>query len=194
MIPLLRSWGVTLEGRSVLDVGCGEGGGLCALFDQGAVCVGFDIDEYRIQVARELQGTRTIGLTTGNLYAHEIPYAGRDFDLLVLHDVIARLPFFHLIPFAVSTLLPRLRHEPPAAVAETQKLAGMKMGMAKFEDGAQDAGLTIVGKQTYLISPNHIRFGLKPVHAGLVSRLPIVRELLCSGVVYVLAKGAAGVR
>jgi SAM-dependent methyltransferase len=239
MIPLLRSWGVTLEGRSVLDVGCGEGGGLCALFDQGAVCVGFDIDEYRIQVARELQRKRTIGLTTGNLYANEIPYAGRDFDLLVLHDVfehlerkpemleklkgymkpdgrmlitfppyfsaygahqqhlhssIARLPFFHLIPFAVSTLLPRLPHEPPAAVAETQKLAGLKMGMAKFEDGAHDAGLTIVGKQTYLISPNHIRFGLKPVHAGLVSRLPIVRELLCSGVVYVLAKGAAGVR
>ena len=91
MIPLLRSWGVTLEGRSVLDVGCGEGGGLCALFDQGAVCVGFDIDEYRIQVARELQGTRTIGLTTGNLYAHEIPYAGRDFDLLVLHDVFEHL-------------------------------------------------------------------------------------------------------
>lgn len=233
MAPLLRRWGVTLEGAAVLDVGCAEGGGLCALHDAGARCAGFDIDELRVDAAVALRGDRAIDFRTGNMYTDGTPFTGTQFDLVVLHDVfehldqkqamiaklgrylapngrilitfppyysaygahqqhlrapLARLPFVHLLPFGISTLLPRLRNESPAIVTEVQKLGRLKMGMTKFEGIAFAGGMRIVGKKAYLISPNHIRFGLTPVPAGPLVHLPFVAELACSGVVYLLAR------
>jgi SAM-dependent methyltransferase len=233
MASLLRRWGVQLGGATVLDVGCAEGGGLCALHDAGAQCAGFDIDELRVEAAVALRGDRPIDFRAGNLYEDGTPFTGRQFDLVVLHDVyehldhkqammlklgrylrpegrllitfppyysaygahqqhlrsrVARLPFVHLIPFGVSAILPRLRNESPAIVTEVQKLGRLKMGMRKFEGIAAASGMRVVQKRAYLISPNHIRFGLTPVPAGPVGRLPLVAEVLCTGVVYLLAK------
>jgi ubiquinone/menaquinone biosynthesis C-methylase UbiE len=232
MIPLLRQWGVGMTGRSVLDVGCGEGGGVCAMHDAGAMCVGFDIDAGRVRVACELQGDRGIVFEVGNLYEEQIPFAGKQFDLLSLHDVFehlenktemleklkgylkpgggmlitfppyysaygahqqllntgfARLPFFHLLPFSFR-LLARLKNEDPFFVEEVMKLGRLKMGMKQFEQIAKAGGLTIAHKQAYLISPNHIRFGLKPIPAGPVADVPVLGELLCTGVVYLLTE------
>jgi 2-polyprenyl-3-methyl-5-hydroxy-6-metoxy-1,4-benzoquinol methylase len=233
MVPLLAQWGVQIRNRTLLDAGCGEGGGLCALHDAGALCAGFDIDEARVNAARTLSGDRQILFATGNLYDTGLPFQGWTFDVVVLHDVFehlehkekaiaqlkqwmqpkgallitfppyysaygahqqhcvawfARLPFFHLVPLSISHLLPRLKHERPAAVAETQKLARLKMGMRKFEQISRRCGLRILHKRAYIISPNHIRFGLRPLNAGLIAEIPGVNELLCSGVVYLLGK------
>jgi hypothetical protein len=100
----------------------------------------------------------------------------------------ARLPFFHLLPFALSGVLPRLAGEYPHVVEEVQKLGRLKMGMGKFERLAATAGFAVAGKQAYLISPNHIRFGLTPVPAGPLSSVPLLGELLCTGVVYLLRR------
>lgn len=233
MAALLRQWGVPLNRATVLDVGCAEGGGLCALHDAGAECAGFDIDEVRVSAAVALRGDRAIDFRTGNLYNDGTPFAGREFDLVVLHDVyehlehkqdmlsklrnylkpdgrmlitfppyysaygahqqllrtpLARLPFAHLFPFAISVILPRLKNESPAFVAEVQKLGRHKMGMRKFETIATASGIRVVRKRAYIISPNHIRFGLKPLPAGPVARLPLIAEVACSGVVYLLSK------
>jgi SAM-dependent methyltransferase len=234
MIPLLRGWGRTLEGASVLDVGCAEGGGLCALHDSGAACVGFDIDAPRVEAAIALRGDRAIDFTTGDIYRDPLPYAGRTFDLVTLHDVFehldhklamlgrlaaylrpggailitfppyysaygahqqhlrasyAHIPFFHLLPLSLSFLLPRMKNELPHIVEEVGKLGRLKMGMRKFERLADDAHLRIAHKQAYLISPNHIRFGLTPIPAGPIAGFPIIGELVSSGVVYLLEKG-----
>ena len=234
IVPLLESWGIPLAGAAVLDVGCGEGGGLCALHDRGVEsCVGFDIDEYRIGTALRLQGPRAIEFACGNIYAADAPFAARQFDLVTLHDVFehldqkpamiarlkgylkpggrllirfppyysaygahqqhlrtwfARLPFFHLIPFSVSHIVPRLRGEAPHPVAEVQKIGRLRMGMNKFERIAAEGGLRVERRQAYLISPNHIRFGLRPVPAGVLARVPLLGELLCTGVIYLLAQ------
>ena len=37
-------------------------------------------------------------------------------------------------------------------------------------------------------SPNHIRFGLKPILAGPIVRVSLLNELLYTGVMYLLAK------
>ena len=232
MAPLLQEWGVTLQGAQVLDVGCGEGGGLCALYDLGAQCAGFDVDENRLRAANELKGDRNITFTTANLYAPGPTHADRQFDLVVLHDVFehlerklevmeklksymtregklmitfppyysaygahqqhlqgtfAKLPFFHLLPLSMSFILPRLKGESPHIIDEVSKLGRLKMGMRKFEEIALQGGLRVTHKQAYLISPNHIRFGLTPIPAGPVARIPILRELACTGVVYLLA-------
>ncbi len=85
-------------------------------------------------------------------------------------------------------ILPRLAGEAPHVVAEVRKLARLKMGMRQFERIAAAGGLRIEGRRAYLISPNHIRFGLRPVSAGPLARMPVIREALCTGVIYLLAK------
>jgi 2-polyprenyl-3-methyl-5-hydroxy-6-metoxy-1,4-benzoquinol methylase len=233
IVPLLHAWGRPPAGASILDVGCGEGGGLCALHDQGGVCTGFDIEESRVATARDLQGARSITFTFGDLYADRVPFDDRRFDLVTLHDVFehldhkpamldrlkkylspggkllitfppyysaygghqqhlrawfARLPFFHLVPFAASKILPELQGEVPHVVAEVQKLARLKMGMRQFESIARERGLRIEHRRAYLISPNHIRFGLRPLAAGPLERVPVIREFVCTGVVYLLSQ------
>jgi ubiquinone/menaquinone biosynthesis C-methylase UbiE len=234
MIPLLEQWGIAVRGASVIDVGCGEGGGLCAMYDAGAVpCCGFDVEAGRVEAANSLKGHREIPFAVGNLYAEQLPFSAFQFDLVVLHDVFehldfkdevmqrlarfarpdgkimitfppyysaygghqqllttswAKLPFFHLFPFALTKILPRLKGEHPHIIEEIQKLGRLKMGMKKFEEIVRRNNLTIVGKQAYLVSPNHIRFGLRPLPAGKVAELPILGEIVCTGVVYVLGK------
>lgn len=238
MIPLLERWGVHIKGSDVIDVGCGEGGGICAMHDRGAQCAGFDIERARVDAAVALLGGRGIPLTTGNLYDAAPPYIDRRFDLVVLHDVFehldrkndllrvlaeytkpgghvmitfppyysaygahqqllqfpaARMPFFHLIPFALSQIIPRLKGENPYFVSEVRKLGRLRMGMGSFERIVGTSELRIEASERYLISPNHIRFGLKPVSAGTLGRVPLLREIVCSGVVYLLTRNTHGV-
>lgn len=233
MIPLLERWGMTLPGSTMIDVGCGEGGGVCALHDIGMQCVGFDIEEPRVALAGLLQGDRPIRWAIGDLYNDNIPFSGKMYDLVVLHDVFEHLdhkldvleklkrymkpegklmitfppyysaygahqqllnahwvkfPFFHLLPFALTKILPRIKDESPRIVEEVQKLGALKMGMRKFEAIARQGALNVTGKQAYVISPNHIRFGLKPIPAGPVAEIPVLGEIVCTGVVYLLEK------
>ena len=232
MVPLLERWGVRMQDSLIIDVGCGEGGGLCAMYDNGARSFGFDIDQLRVEAAEWLKEERDIRFATGNLYEESLPFADTQYDLVVLHDVFehleqkekmmarlkgfvkptgrllitfppyfsafgahqqhlsapfARLPFFHLIPFTLTWLLPRMTGEDSSVVQEVRKLGRFRMGMRAFEGIARSSGLKVVQKQAYLISPNHIRFGLRPVPAGPICGIPFLGELLCTGVVYLLS-------
>lgn len=233
MVPLLERWGVRLSGASVLDAGCGEGGGVCAMHDAGSRCSGFDIDAMRVSLAGELKGDREITFAVGSLYDTTFPFSTDLFDLVVLHDVFehlddkekilrtlagmlepggrilitfppyfsafgahqqllqswcGRLPFFHLLPFATTRLLSRLRNEFPSVIDEIRKLSRLKMGMRGFEAFVRSSGLRVEQCRGYLISPNHIRFGLRPIPAGIVGKIPLIREVLCTGVVYLLSR------
>lgn len=231
LLPLLRSWGVQLEGAAVLDVGCGDGGGLSAMADAGMHCVGFDIDPRRVELANALRGSRKFEMIPGDIHAKPPPFAGKTFDLVILHDVfehlerksdvleilksylkpsgklfitfppyysafgahqqllrtrVARMPFLHLLPYALSGILPKLLNEHKPFVEEVQRLGKMKMGLAKFERLVEEAELHVIRRKLYLIGPNHIRFGLKPVGAGMLGKIPGVRELLTTGAVYLM--------
>ena len=81
-----------------------------------------------------------------------------------------------------------MKGEDSLIIEEVQKLVRNKMGMRKFEALVGESEVTIVGKQAYLISPNHIRFGFKPIPAGPVAEIPVLGELMCTGVVYLLSR------
>ena len=68
IVPILGAWGAPVKGAAVLDVGCAEGGGMRALYNEGGYCVGIDIDESRVQTALSLEGPRDIDSAGGNLY------------------------------------------------------------------------------------------------------------------------------
>jgi 2-polyprenyl-3-methyl-5-hydroxy-6-metoxy-1,4-benzoquinol methylase len=233
LLPLLQRWGLKFAGMRVLDIGCGDGGGLSALHDAGMICKGFDRDVRRVELAEAMRSGRGFELTVGEMSQTSRPYPTETFDLVVLHDVfehlerkadvleslklylnphgkilitfppfysafgghqqllkskLGRLPFFHLLPLARSTILPRLSEEHRPFIDEIQRLGRLKLGIRSFEKLIRDAHLRIERKKMYLISPNHIRFGLRPLGAGIMASIPIVREFIVSGTVYLLSK------
>lgn len=237
LLPLLNIWGIAPKGLRLLDVGCGDGGGLAAFHDAGMVCRGFDIEPRRVELAHQMNDRRQMDLRVGNIYERPVPFTGEKFDLVVLHDVFehlerkeevlqtlksyptangnlvitfppyfsafgahqqlmkswfARLPYVHLLPLMVSHVFPLLKNEHQPFVKEIQTLSRLKMGMGKFERLLPPAGFQIAAKQGYLIGPNHIRFGLKPVPSNGISSIPLLGELLTTGVVYLLSPRVGG--
>ncbi|MBU2636023.1 MAG: class I SAM-dependent methyltransferase [Bacteroidetes bacterium] len=233
ILPLLKDWGIKLSGASMLDVGCGDGGGVSALYDAGFICKGFDIEPRRVELANLMRGERKFEMVPGNIYEESFPYLEEKFDLIVLHDVfehleqkelvleklkscllthgkilitfppyysafgahqqllnskLGRVPFFHLLPFAISYFIDTFPGEHKFFVEEIKKLSKIKMGITKFENIIRESGLKIFVKKKYIVSPNHIRFGLKPVGAGILGEIPVIKELITSGVVYLLTK------
>lgn len=233
LLPLMREWGIKVEGASVLDVGCGDGGGISAMYDAGMHCKGFDVEQPYVDLANAMSDGRKMEMFVGSIYANPIPLEGEQFDLVILHDVFehldkktyvletlkkylkpdgklmitfppyysafgahqqllktsfVRVPFFHLIPFSVSGIIMKLKNENQYYVSEIQKLADHKMGIGKFERLLNETRYSIDHKKFYLIGPNHIRFGLTPLDAGLIGTIPLLREVLVSGIVYVMSK------
>jgi SAM-dependent methyltransferase len=231
LVPLLTEWNIRLEGATLLDVGCGDGGGLSAFYDAGMVCKGFDIEQRRVDLARALAHERSLEVTAGNLYEHPLPFVGETFDLIVLHDVfehlerktqalrilreyltlegrvlitfppyysafgahqqllrsrLRKIPFIHLMPLGMSKIIPSLQGEHGPFLEEIKKLGRMRMGITQFERLVLTGGFVIERKKFYLVGPNHIRFGWKPVSAGLLGMIPLVREVLVSGAIFLL--------
>jgi SAM-dependent methyltransferase len=234
LLPLLKNWGERFSGSTLLDVGCGDGGGVSAFYDAGYVCSGFDIETRRVELANNLRGDRKFKMIPGNIYDIDFPYSNKKFDLIVLHDVFehleqkelilekltsclnsggkilitfppyysaygahqqllrskaGKIPFFHIFPFAISLIIDNLPNEHQPFIEEIKKLAKLKMGINKFETLVAESDLKIFSKKKYIIGPNHIRFGLKPVGTGILGEIPILKEALTSGAVYLLTMG-----
>ncbi len=86
-IPLMNEWGLTLDGKRVLDVGCGDGGFVAALADRGAACVGVDIKDFHWAPHPKVKYIRA-DVRSPDATEH----LGQDFDLIVLRDVIEHIP------------------------------------------------------------------------------------------------------
>lgn len=231
ILPLLKNWGIKFSSSTLLDVGCGDGGGVSAFYDAGFVCKGFDIETRRVELANAMRQGRNFEMVYGNIYDDVFPYSDEKFDLIVLHDVFehlekkelvleklksclksdgrilitfppyysaygahqqllkskfGKLPFFHLIPFAIPSMIQKFTNEDKSFVEEIIKLTSLKMGIRKFEKLLDRSSISIENVRKYIIGPNHIRFGLKPIGAGWFGKIPILNEIISSGVVYLL--------
>src|SRR5687768_13144776 len=85
------------EGVRVLEVGCAEGGVLKPFIEKGCECVGVDLAENRIELAKgflsdEVEAGKVLFLTQ-NIYDEDFvnKYRGY-FDLIILKDVIEHVP------------------------------------------------------------------------------------------------------
>ena len=95
MIPYLEAHGVAIKGAAVVEIGCAEGGNLCAMAEHGATeLAGTDIAEERLEKADEI--AKLLGLSI-TFSPHDIigepppPAWERHFDVAFLRDVIEHL-------------------------------------------------------------------------------------------------------
>lgn len=83
-----------LEGKSVLDVGCGSGRGIVAFASSASLAIGCDASVDMLgATARKLKGRKSWGLACA--YAQQLPFASDSFD------VVSTFNFLHL--FSVPT-------------------------------------------------------------------------------------------
>ncbi len=94
LIPLLREWGILLQGRFVLDICCAEGGVLCAMAEEGARALGLEISPSRLALARSLAAPRHLQHLTfvaADFHRAPLQLSRRAPDLILLRDVFEHL-------------------------------------------------------------------------------------------------------
>lgn len=95
LVPLLKQWGISFQAMRVLDIGCGEGGVLCAMVEAGARGVGLEISPPRLVIARQLTPNACCGrvqFVAANFF--QPPFGEKLVlpDLIILRDVFEHLP------------------------------------------------------------------------------------------------------
>ena len=94
IIPLLQQWGVRINGAFVLDIGCGQGGVVCAFAEAGARCIGLELKSKRALEAKKLIPCKLEGkidLIAGDFFALPLNLNGRFPDIILLRDVFEHL-------------------------------------------------------------------------------------------------------
>lgn len=85
----------TLEGKNILDVGCGEGGFVVALKEKNLKALGVDISRDALEIAhlqlayREHLGNPNIICQTDG---HHLPFPDNSFDLITSIDTLEHIP------------------------------------------------------------------------------------------------------
>jgi SAM-dependent methyltransferase len=95
MIPHLESKGVAIRDAAIIEIGCAEGGNLCAMAEHGArELVGTDIAEVRLRSAEAISELAGLEITYSShdvIYQDPFPEWLGHFDVAFLRDVIEHL-------------------------------------------------------------------------------------------------------
>ena len=97
ILPFIQSHFDLKPGMTVLEIGCGEAGVLKAFTDLGYQCTGIELEESRLEFAREFMSEELkaakIQFLNKDIY-DVVPEVdlGTKFDLIILKDVIEHIP------------------------------------------------------------------------------------------------------
>lgn len=109
VIPFIRKKFELKSGSRVLEIGCGEGGVLKAFINQNCSGVGVELDETRLEFARnflkEEIGNNTVNLIARDIYLVSEEELGGKFDLIILKDVIEHIHDQKKLLFRLRNLL-----------------------------------------------------------------------------------------
>ena len=87
-----------LVGKHILEVGCGSGGILIPFTEIGAEVVGIDFDDTYMEAGRK----RGLNLIDQSIYEFQ---TDKEFDLIILKDVLEHLPDLNLVIQKLKSLL-----------------------------------------------------------------------------------------
>jgi len=91
LLPLFNSWEWSPKGKSILEIGCSEGGILNALREHGADVTGIEINKDRVENAKRLQVTEFPVIQMDICDTDDLKGLENKFDLIILRDVIEHL-------------------------------------------------------------------------------------------------------
>ncbi len=97
IIPFIQKAFPLNPGQRVLEIGCGEAGVLLAFLEQGYQCTGIELEDVRLERARNFMPSYLqsgqLKLLNKNIYDVDVQSdLGSGFDLIILKDVIEHIP------------------------------------------------------------------------------------------------------
>jgi len=104
IIPYLERHIGNVDGKHVLEIGCGEAGVLKGFLEKNCSCVGIELSESRVALAEQFFAEHPakdqLTLISKNIYDITVDdISHKQFDIIVLKDVIEHIPdqqrFFH---------------------------------------------------------------------------------------------------
>lgn len=155
--------GVNLEGKSILDIGCGVGGVdflLASTYKAGYV-LGIDVQDNLIEIARQRAEKKGLASHCGfvKVWPGPLPFPPQSFDIVFSKDAIVHIPDKHALMKDVHRLLKPggmfvasdwlIGHdgEPSPAMKAYLKAEGLDFGMAspgRYKQAMEQAGFTNV--------------------------------------------------
>ena len=108
---------------------------------------------------------------------------------VLLNNFLSYIPYLSLLPkFIVKILIKGKMHD-KKNVNELLSLYESKKTISSFYKLIDLKGYTIVREKFFHIRPSHqIRYGFKIIESNIVSKIPIIRELLILGTVFLIKK------
>jgi SAM-dependent methyltransferase len=95
ILPFIEEKFVIRQNMRVLEIGCGEGGVLKAFINRGCTGVGVELDNARLELAREWMNEEIsqnkVVFISRNIYDMTIAELGGHFDIIILKDVIEHI-------------------------------------------------------------------------------------------------------
>ena len=86
-IPRIVSWGVKIEKKKILDIGCGDGGFTSAFGKAGGYCTGVEIRKF------DWEPSENVNYIVQDIMNEDaIHNIGSNFDLIILRDVMEHIP------------------------------------------------------------------------------------------------------
>lgn len=104
---LLKKQLLTIKGKSVLDIGCGDGVLIYKFAKEGAVCSGIDLSFDAVKYAKHITESKGYNISLSSGSCEKIHYKSNIFDIIVCSDVIEHLENPHLLLQEVKRLLKR---------------------------------------------------------------------------------------
>ena len=230
-IPFLLNNRIELNGKNILEIGCGNGGFIGAFGEHSDNCVGFDL--------------KNLDWKDSNVKYHKLDVFDESltdkieskFDIIILRDVIEHLdnqrtkqlfhqisllsnpdtvvlitfppfyspfglhqqvllntllrfvPYLSLIPRDLIKVLVDGESNNKENVDELLSLYDSKKTISMFYKLINSNGYSVLDEKFFHIRPSHqIRYGLKTIESRLLWHIPIIRELLITGTVFLINK------
>ncbi len=96
IIPFIKPYFDSQKELKVMEIGCGEAGVLKAFINEGHKCLGVELSEYRVDLAKEFlkEDIRkgNVQIINKNIFDFNVKEFNKQFDLIILKDVIEHLP------------------------------------------------------------------------------------------------------
>jgi SAM-dependent methyltransferase len=103
---------------------------------------------------------------------------------------LSALPYFHLLPVPLYTLVLKLFGEQKGTIQELLEIKSTGISIERFERLVRKADYTLECKTTYLLNPIYrFKFGWKPrVQSRWMAGLPFIRNFFSTCVYYLIRK------